>query len=363
MLGGRPVRNREYVTDMRGFISELLAKSLDPSALEAPFDAVDVEKIIAVARAFGDLDPDNVYRGSHRAGVAEGGMLVPAKHKAVYDVGELLKSDFWRFPMHWGELSDQAGAMLQPVGGMDQVVAGFMRKVGHLVQTRSPVSAIRLTDQGVRVEYIDALGVRQAIDADYCLNNIPSHLVAGLDTNFPAPYRRALLAPERGKLFKIGLQARERFWEREEIYGGISWTFQDIMQIWYPSHGIHTQKGILLGAYTFPAHLGEKFARMTHEERIAAAIAQGARVHPNYGEFIETGVSIAWHRMNHMLGCAAQWSEEALAEHFPTLQRPVGNHFMIGDQVSYHPGWQEGALASALNVVDQINERTVVART
>jgi monoamine oxidase len=28
MLGGRPIRNREYVTDIRGFMSELLAKSV-----------------------------------------------------------------------------------------------------------------------------------------------------------------------------------------------------------------------------------------------------------------------------------------------------------------------------------------------
>ena len=26
---------------------------------------------------------------------------------------------------------------------------------------------------------------------------------------------------------------------------------QDILQIWYPSHGIHRDKGVLLGAYTF----------------------------------------------------------------------------------------------------------------
>ena len=50
---------------------------------------------------------------------------------------------------------------------------------------------------------------------------------------------------------------KERFWEREGIYGGISWTMQDIMQIWYPAHGIHRNKGVMLGAYTF----GERPAR------------------------------------------------------------------------------------------------------
>ncbi len=361
MLGGRPIRNREYVTHVRGFMSELLAKSVNPAAFDEHFGTVDAERLVELARAYGDLDPDLVYRGSDRAGVAAGGMIVPATHRGVYDLGELLKSDFWRYPMHWGELGDQASPMMQPVGGMDQVVAGFMRKIGHLVHLNCQASTVRLRDGGVDVVYRDAAGEEQLVSARYCLNAIPSHILAGLDHNFPSEYVRALTAVKRGKLFKIGLQARERFWEDDEIYGGISWTFQDITQIWYPTHGIHGKKGILLGAYTFPPHLGEKFARLSPSERIEAAIVQGEKVHPGYRSHIETGVSVAWHRMNHMLGCAARWDDAAMAEHFPVLQAPVGNHFLIGDQVSYHPGWQEGALASALNVVQQIDRRTRVA--
>jgi monoamine oxidase len=361
MLGGRPIRNREYVTDIRGFMSELLAKSVNPSAMEADLTPEDAERIVEFARAYGDLDPDLVYRGSERAGAASGGMLVPATEKAVYDMRELLKSNFWRYPMHWGELPYQSPMMMQPVGGMDRVVAGFMRKVGHLVKLKSRATSVHLRDDGVDVGYVDERGDAHQIQARYCLSCMPSHILAGLDHNFPAPYVRAMTSVGRGKLFKIGLQARERFWEREDIYGGITWTFQDITQIWYPSHGIHNAKGVLLGAYTFPAHLGEKFGRMTPEQRIAEAIRQGERVHAGYGDYIETGVSVAWHRMNHMLGCAARWDEQAMDEHFATLCAPVGNHFLIGDQVSYHPGWQEGAMASALKAVEQIDQRVRVA--
>ena len=38
----------------------------------------------------------------------------------------------------------------------------------------------------------------------------------------PADYSGAFTAVGRGKLLKLGLQASERFWEREQIYGGIS---------------------------------------------------------------------------------------------------------------------------------------------
>jgi monoamine oxidase len=65
--------------------------------------------------------------------------------------------------------------------------------------------------------------------------------------------------------------------------------------------------------------------------------------------------------MNHMLGCAARWDDATREQHFARLQAPVGTHFLIGDQVSYHPGWQEGALASSLNALAQIDQRTRVA--
>jgi monoamine oxidase len=181
--------------------------------------------------------------------------------------------------------------------------------------------------------------------------------MAGIEHNFPDDYADAFVAVPRGRLFKLGLQARERFWEREQIYGGISWTSQDITQIWYPAHGIHRQKGVLLGAYSFGDALGEKLANLSPAERVELALQQGEKLHPGYRGYIENGVSVAWHRMNFMLGCAANWTDELRAKWFARLQAPVGSHYMIGDQVSYHPGWQEGAIHSSLHALEDIDRR------
>ena len=194
--------------------------------------------------------------------------------------------------------------------------------------------------------------------ADYCLNCIPMHLLAGIEHNFPADYAAGFTAIPRGKLFKIGFQMNERFWEREGIYGGISWTLQDIQQIWYPAHGIHRKKGVVLGAYTFDPGAGEKFARLPPAERLELAIQQAAKIHPHYASHVESGVSIAWHQMNHMLGCAAQWDEALFKQWFARLQAPAGSHYLIGDQVSYHPGWQEGAIDSAHHAIADIDARS-----
>jgi monoamine oxidase len=73
--GGRPVRNRELMADARGFISELLSKSLTQEQLDSRFDNVDAENLLSFLRKFGDLDSNNFYHGSSRAGFATGGLM------------------------------------------------------------------------------------------------------------------------------------------------------------------------------------------------------------------------------------------------------------------------------------------------
>ena len=52
--------------------------------------------------------------------------------------------------------------------------------------------------------------------------------------------------------------------------------------------------------------------------------------------------------MNHMMGCGTRWPSEVRDKYYTLLQQPAaGRHYMIGDQISYHSSWQEGAFASA----------------
>ena len=355
MFGGKPIRAREYLSDTRGFVAELMAKSMKPEGFAGPMTKEDWERLREYLRQFGELDPQFRYIGTSRAGLARHDYTAPEQLKTPLSPSELLKSRFMQI-MSFGETDDQAAMMMEPVGGMDRIVAGFLRKVGHLVQLESQVQSIRVLGQGVQVTY-RRNGENVTTKADFVLNCIPTHLLAGIEHNFPKDYSAGLSAIPRGKLFKIGFQMKERFWEREGIYGGISWTLQDIQQLWYPAHGIHRKKGVVLGAYTFDPNAGEKFARLAPAERFELAIQQGEKIHPGYGSHVEAGVSIAWHQMNHMLGCAAQWDANLYKQWFAKLQAPVGNHYLIGDQVSYHPGWQEGAIASAHHAIADIDAR------
>lgn len=355
-FGGRPVRIREYVTDARGFMAELLHKAVNTDDFEKRLSDEDKERILEFAAVYGDLDSNAMYRGSSRSGYMRGGFIEHGKLKGTLDFSEMLKSDFWRYRMHWGESEDQAMPLMQPVGGMDNFVRGFIRHVRSPILTNAQVQSIQLRQDGVDVVY-NRNGKRNKLSGDFCLNSIPHHLLSGIYNNFSKNYADALAAIGRGHLCKIGLQMKERFWERDNIYGGISWTNQPIEQIWYPTHGIHSHKGIMVGAYTFNIANGKFFERLSPDDRIRAAIEQAEKIHPHYADYVECGVSVPWARMNHMMGCNAQWSEELLRNSFKTLLNPEGRHYMIGDQISYHSGWQEGALSSAHYALGNIDQR------
>ncbi len=354
-FGGKPVRNQEFITDARGFIAELLAKSVTSEQLDQQFSAEDAERFIAFVRAYGDLDFDNVYRGSSRAGYAAGDITGYGVKKKVLDFSEILKSSFWRHGMHWGEFDSQAAPVMQMVGGNDRIIRVLSEQLADSITVKARVSAIMLRENAVEVEYHHR-GSMRSITADYCFNSIPAHILVGIENNFPKEYIDALGQQRRGMLFKMGLQAGERFWEKDNIYGGISWTGQEIQQIWYPSSGFFAQKGIVQGAYIFHPDHAMNFTRMTHAERMQAAIRQGEKIHPGYGDYIETGVSVAWHRMNHMLGCTSRPQDRDNDHIFQRIRRPVGRHFLIGDQISYHNGWMEGAIWSAHDVINRMGE-------
>ena len=361
MLGGRPVRNVEYTTHMRGFMAELMAKAMTETEMDAPFTDGEAETLLGMIRRFGDLNEDDVYRGSFNAGYASDGFIEHGVQKDIIAFRDLLKTRLGMGLMSANE-GETGPILMQPRGGMDRIIDGFLRQVGDRVNYRAMVASIQVRDDGVEVAY-DQDGSRRQVRADYCFNCIPSHLVTGFEHNFPADYVRSLKYIRRGEAYKAAFQAKERFWEKQDIYGGITWMNNPSRQIWYPVAGIHKRKGVILAGYDFSG--GMYHTRMTQEQRIEAHLTDGEKVHPGYRNLVEKPVTVAWHRMNHMLGCAGYWTrildgawsaeDEAM---FRLLQAPLnGRHYMIGDQISKHAAWMESTLQSAQWAMNDLDRR------
>ncbi len=77
---------------------------------------------------------------------------------------------------------------------------------------------------------------------------------------------------------KIGFDA-PRFWEKQQIYGGISFVGGETSLVWYPSNGLHTARGMLLACYGSGPH-AKGFAERPLEEQIAIARGRGRPAAP-----------------------------------------------------------------------------------
>ncbi|MGD9885969.1 MAG: flavin monoamine oxidase family protein, partial [Reyranella sp.] len=141
-------------------------------------------------------------------------------------------------------------------------------------------------------------------------------------------------------------------------------TSRDINQLWYPSHGIQTSKGILVGAYIWEDEAARRYAVLSPAGRRAAAIADGERLHPGYGAKVGASTSVAWSKVPYSLGAWAEWDFTPGAREtvYPVLLPPDGPFHFAGEHMSYVTGWQEGAVQSAHYTVGQIAERVKAGR-
>ena len=354
-FGGKPLTARQVTTDTRGYIAELLAKAVNAGALDSELTGEDKERILEMLVRYGGLDPDRLYKGSNRGGY--GGEQIHAGFKAgevnsPLDLSELLKADFWQYKLHFSQFLNQNPTLFQPAGGMDAIAKAFEQRVRPLIRYNSPVREIRKTPAGVRV-----VTGQEAVDADFAICTVPAPVLKDIPNDFSPETRAVIESITFVPAVKVAFQSR-RFWEDDHaIYGGISWTDQDITQIWYPPYGYHRDKGILVGAYIWDEEPGLRFSAMTPAERLRAAAAEGERIHPGYTAEMETGVSRAWLNAPFQKG---GWPGDRHASP-EGLQKPDGAIHFAGDQVTGLPGWQEGAVLAAHLAVNAIHER-VTAR-
>ncbi len=361
-FGGAPVALRRVQADVRGLVAELAAKALTRGALDRPVSAEDLERLRGMLRFFGALDRDLGYRGGSRAGYAEppGAGDRPGRAVAPLDAEALLRSGVWQAAA-FSEGVQYAATMLQPVGGMDAIPRALAAALpeGAIVLGAEATRLRRRGEGGARVEWRGRRsGEVRAVEAEAVVVTLPAPVLARLDTDFAAERKAALAALRYAPAAKLAFQCDRRFWEEDAaIYGGISWTAGEIGQVWYPSHGFHSAKGVLVGAYIWGGPAGERFAARRPTERAAEAVADGERLHPGYGREVAMPVSVAWSRMPFARGAWGEWEEDQRRTLYPLLCAPEGPYHFAGEHLSWLPGWQEGSVLSAQAAVAAIAAR------
>lgn len=357
-FGGRPIEQRQAINDVRGGLSELLAKATNRGALDQELTAADKERLVSFLRSYGDLAPDLVYRGSERAGyaVAPGAADEKSAARPPLALRDLLGDPALPNILFEENILMQA-TMLEPVGGMDRIPYALAKALRRPPTLGAEVRAIRQSARGVAVTWRDRASAAETVEhADYTVVTVPLNILAKIPTDLPAPVRAAIAGARYDHAAKVAFDA-PRFWEAEQIYGGLSFPDGGTGVVWYPSSGFHTPRGLLVGAYVAgPA--AAAFEARSLADQAALARAAVERLHPGQGAALSNPVVVDWSKAPFNYGPWLHWDADGNdVAAYRLLNQPQGRIFLSGAHLSQLPSWQEGAVAAAHRTVGLIAER------
>ena len=163
---------------------------------------------------------------------------------------------------------------------------------------------------------------------------------------------------------KIMVQCKTKFWEKQGLYGGFSFTNLPIGQIHYPTSTDHSpedsnERGVLM-CYTWKED-ALLFGSQSEQSAIAEAIDELEEIHPEIVDNFEVGGVKAWYSDVYSQGAFALLKPYEISNVVFRLMRPYPKVdpqiFFAGEAVSFTNGWIQGALESGLRAAYQFYAR------
>ena len=353
-FGGHVEPQRRMVTDMRGMIGELLAKAIDGRALDTTMSRDELKTFRQFVADYSGLNDKGKYAATISSGFADWPGAYDRPPKAVGTLGfkQLVPSRAISFPYFFEQIMDMQATMLQPVGGMDRIADALYREVAPSIVLDTPVSAIRRDGAGVRIEHKNGV-----VRADYCVCTLPTPILARIPSDFSPAKKAALKNVEYLKSAKVAFEA-PRFWERDDhIYGGLAWTDRLNENVIYPSHGFHSGRGVIVGAYVAGwthDNTPDAFVKLPIAEQIRISAASIEALHPGKSRLLTSPVAIDWGQVPWSEGVGAigrDFGEAKRGPAYDELCKPEGPITFAGEHLSYVGLWQEGSALSAHEAV------------
>ncbi len=279
------------------------------------------------------------------------------------------------------------------VGGMVKLVDGFagaLKKLGVAVGLNCPVTAIEVQGESkVRVSWRTKRREKQH-DFDYVVCATPAGATLRLRFEPPlaAPVYEALTNVSYASSGKTIVLSDQRFWEKDGILGGGSYTDLANQQMWYPSDNsdpapnpavragyiasndrptkrIAKQKawadkpGVFTAAYMWGAN-ARRFAALDDAQRTELILSCVEKVHPNCRTFIKDAnvVHHSWDEQeNPGHGAFAFFGpgEQSRYQHYLCEPHPLASNeprvFFAGEHLAICHAWIQNAIQSALGTV------------
>ena len=209
---------------------------------------------------------------------------------------------------------------------------------------------------------IEAAAKSGKLTADYVVCTIPLPVLANIDADFSPQVKQAIAGAKYDHSAKVAFES-PRFWEAEQIYGGLSFGGADTGAVWYPSTGYQSARGIILGAYV-SGKPAVAFEALPVSRQIDMARNAIDKLHPGHGADLSAGVAVDWNKIPYNLGPWIHWTNSASdTDAYRLLNQPDGRIYFSGAHLSQLPSWQEGAVLAAHRTIEMIATRVGATST
>jgi monoamine oxidase len=256
------------------------------------------------------------------------------------------------------EVTDAYRDLVQIRGGMDQLPAAFLPKLGSRIRLGARVVALSQTDSEVTVHY-RTRGGRFEDRGDFAVITAPFPALRHMEVMpaFSRTKQKAIRQLTYDASAKIFLQFRRRFWEEDDgIVGGTTVTDLAIRNVFYPEHGGDTGRGVVLASYTWSED-AHRWGSLSPGQRIDQALENIASIHPQASREFEVGASKMWHDDEFAGGAFALFDPGQQTLLQEAIVAPEGRMFFAGEHTSLTHAWIQGAIESGLRAAAEVHER------
>ncbi|MDR7001367.1 flavin monoamine oxidase family protein [Neobacillus niacini] len=245
-------------------------------------------------------------------------------------------------------------------GGNDQLPKAFINQLKDNIFYGQNVKKIKQHDNQVTIYSVHRILEPFQITGDLAIVTIPFSVLQFVDIeprhSFSENKWKAIRELKYVGSTKTGIQFKNRFWEKQGLYGGQTVTDLPIKYVQYPSNGIGTNgPGVILGSYTWEDD-AIPWDSLDEDKRLEYVLKNLAEIHGKqvYSDF-QGGTSHSWVRYPFSAGAFTMLKPEQIKELTPYISTPEGRVHFAGEHASTH-AWIQGAIESGIHAAYEVND-------
>jgi monoamine oxidase len=245
-------------------------------------------------------------------------------------------------------------------GGNDKLPNAFTEQLQDDILYGQYVKKIVQHDNQVTVHAVHKILEPTNITGDLAIVTIPFTVLQFVEIeprdSFSENKWKAIRETNYASSTKTGIQFKNRFWEKQGLYGGQTITDLPIKYVQYPSHNLGSDgPGVILGSYTWEDD-AIPWDSLEDDNRLEYVLKNLATIHGDqvYRDF-QGGVSHSWVRYPYSAGAFTMFKPGQVTELTPHISSPEGRVHFAGEHTSTAHAWIQGAIESGIRAAYEVN--------